>query len=1529
MPVSGGAADKLGNRYETSWAIDQLLRIVDGSAHHLILEPLDQDEARGVEFVVYTDGNTKEYWSVKSQTTKAEGWTLSILTSQDKSGRTILGDLLRHVEMEPSSYAVFASAQGARDLEELRTFSIDKVDLDARLSRSAKLNAAFRKYILPLCSNDPERALTFLRRTRISVSNEVQLRGRFDFATRKLFYSVDGSLKVAEIRGHLSELLLDNIHKPLDKVTILGKLAKHGIRLREWSADKSVLDRIEDMCESYTLSQRSRLINGSLLPLPGAESLLSFDGHLSNAKSLVVGGAGAGKSTTLAAVVEHLRALHVPVIPIRFDQLPEGILTTTELGRKLLLPDSPVLTLAGVASGAPSVLVIDQLDAISIASGRRADLWFLFDDLWREIDRSPRMSLIVGCREFDLEHDHRIRTMKADQSGFAVVTVKPLTIEQVDGALLGASMKPSSVDPSLKTILTNPLHLSMFLDLAPSDRECILSKDDLFDKFWVESERRVDQRLGRKAAWTQVIDKIADWLSENQQLSAPEYILDDLSSDARAMLSERILNLTDHKYQFFHESFFDYAFARRWVARGDDLLCLLFGAEQHLFRRGQVRQVLSYLRAHEWRRYLDELERVIAHSGVRFHIKRLVFDWLSSLVDPRQEEWLVLQKVLRSNGELSPHIRGITAGRPSWFDVLDSEELFDTALSAESAQRQEEVVWMLSSSELLKERSGRIAALLRLYRKPGNPWNQYLRFVCRNGQVFYSREMFEFFLALINDGTLDDLRPGFAVNDDWWSVLYSVAHEQPELACQVIGHWFDRTIIRWKSEDGLGGARPSIDQLSRRLNTGSGGNIIQSAAQSTLSYVEQVLPRVASFIEETAIAVDDDLDFDPLWSRRHFGGSVIQNSAALLSCLARALATLAKAAPADLDRLLAPYLNRGRNTITYLVLRAWTAAPESYADRLAEFLAADPRRLKIGYSSWSGSGGSPAIHTSASAVRAASATCTTAQFEALEHAIISLQDKFEAKYPKMRGLMQLELLRSLDFSRLGSVGKARLAELQRKFPLARHDPPTSSRVSIGIPSPISADGASKMLDAHWVRAMNKYARRNRLTPEYFRSGGEPQLAQLLTAQTKLNPERFLKLAEQIPSDFPASYFSAILRGVAESVAYDNRSSAAPVSQARIVSLVRRVHGLPGRPCGNEIAWLIKKWKDYLWPEEVVDVLAWYALNDPDPDTETWRTLAPSGQPYHGGCPHSAGINSIRGTVADSIALLISKQPERLERLLEAVRSLSIDSSIAVRSCAVETLLAMLDLDAARAICWFCECVSVDSVMLGTPYVESFIHCAGYRDFGAVYPVIEAMLKSPSPEVMAAAARQVTLLSLDVESAKPDAERVRNGNPIMRAAAAEVYSSNIAHDIVGPTCLQLLKPFFADPDDSVRAKAASAFEHLAGLSSRDQAELLSAFLGTSPGRTALELVVRALESSSVQLPDLVCSCVERCIDANRDVAGDISSAGAAVAMELSKIVVRLYAQTEDRTIKSRCLDLIDEMERHHFLGLSEELRRLDR
>lgn len=257
------------------------------------------------------------------------------------------------------------------------------------------------------------------------------------------------------------------------------------------------------------------------------------------------------------------------------------------------------------------------------------------------------------------------------------------------------------------------------------------------------------------------------------------------------------------------------------------------------------------------------------------------------------------------------------------------------------------------------------------------------------------------------------------------------------------------------------------------------------------------------------------------------------------------------------------------------------------------------------------------------------------------------------------------------------------------------------------------------------------------------------------------------------------------------------------------------------------------------------------------------------------------------------------------------------------------LLAVLNIDGQKSISWFKECVAIGQVIFETPYVDDFLHYALYRDYDALQPVIDMMLSSTAPKVVETAARRVCVAALDIEAAEADAQRIRAGSSIMRKAAADVYSTNVAHDVVRASCRRLLRPFFGDPDESVRAEAASAFRELANLATADQGDLIAAFLDGMPTSPGLNSVVAAIEQSPVELPDLVCLLAEVCVDAYRRESKDGSAPDVGIAMDLSKIVVRLYAQTGDSEIRVRCLDLIDEMEHNHFMGLSSELQLLDR
>lgn len=134
----------------------------------------------------------------------------------------------------------------------------------------------------------------------------------------------------------------------------------------------------------------------------------------------------------------------------------------------------------------------------------------------------------------------------------------------------------------------------------------------------------------------------------------------------------------------------------------------------------------------------------------------------------------------------------------------------------------------------------------------------------------------------------------------------------------------------------------------------------------------------------------------------------------------------------------------------------------------------------------------------------------------------------------------------------------------------------------------------------------------------------------------------------------------------------------------------------------------------------------------------------------------------------------------------------------------------------------------------------------------------------------------------------------------------------------------------DPDDEVRTKAASALYSLKKLSMQEQSELLEAFLDGKPGLEALNSAVHALEDSPVELPDLVCRLAEECVRTCQHEAGNITRAAGMIGLNLSKIVVRLYAQKgANPAMQARCLDLIDQMELYDFVGLNDELNRVER
>src|SRR6202034_1843768 len=100
-----------------------------------------------------------------------------------------------------------------------------------------------------------------------------------------------------------------------------------------------------------------------------------------------------GKSAILHQAVAQVEADGWPVLALRLDWI-EPFSSTRELGQRRGLDVSPVSALAAANQNGPSLLVIDQLDAVSLAAGRMPATFGVIIELLREARVFPDMRVV-------------------------------------------------------------------------------------------------------------------------------------------------------------------------------------------------------------------------------------------------------------------------------------------------------------------------------------------------------------------------------------------------------------------------------------------------------------------------------------------------------------------------------------------------------------------------------------------------------------------------------------------------------------------------------------------------------------------------------------------------------------------------------------------------------------------------------------------------------------------------------------------------------------------------------------------------------------------------------------------------------------------------------------------------------------------------------------------------------------------------------------------------------------------------------
>ncbi|MCF3651352.1 ATP-binding protein [Synoicihabitans lomoniglobus] len=1506
MPRAGGEADKLGNRFERIWTVDCLLNVLTGEAKGITIESLDPE--RGVEFVVSMNDGGREYHSVKRQTTK-NVWSLSELTAQKAKGRSTLGDLVDKVLVDESHRAVFVSKTTANELDDLWDLadrSPDSQTFDRRLDAQPRLKDVCRKYLTPLVGDIPT-AWQVLRRFRVVGSTELELIRRVDQNISQSLYRPDGNTVDAEsVRIALGEAIDGWLGAWISTEMVRDHLAERGWRERDWQRDTTLPERVANRNRSYIETVESELIHGAAIARKEANEAID---RLSDGcqQVFLIGAAGLGKSCTLAQVAHGLHAKSIPYLTLRLD-IQTTVLTSEGLGRELGFPMSPAVVLAGLAHGQRSVLMIDQLDALSLVSGRNQHLWEVFEELLRESQRYPKMSVLLACREFDAANDHRLKRLLSDDTRCHKINLKPLLPSQVKEAVERAGVDPVRLSSHDMVLLQTPQNLSLFLQGGPQNHGEVRNVQTLLKHYWNYKQ----QRLGPNVRWLEVVKTLANWLSDHQTLSAPVEVLDGFRADVQAMASEHVLVTDDRSCRFFHESVFDYVFARTYVAQGGTAAKLLLGDEQHLFRRAQVRQILTYNRDRSVEDYLTDLQVLLSDFDIRPHLKKVVVDWLRDLPAPTLREWRIVQ-ALANEAPVSEWWRTIPNGSVGWFDLLIADGTWLKWLRDEDGDTIQRTIWLLGQDAIMRHRSEKVVELIEPFLDGSPVWLDRFRTLISFCEPHHSRRMFELFLRSLREGWLDD------AGEHWWHHLHDFPDEAPAEAVELLVTYIECQFVRRPTGDPFPSKtkelRFPVDYCSRL------------AVSAPEAFVAQVLPLVGAEIGKRPVSKDRSRDtiwhYTSLGRRRDFGES-------LLDGLGAAAENLATNAPDRFRALTAGMMSQISHSLGLILLRGWTANPSALADDCARYLGMHRSRMKIGYDITSASGGYGPDILSRRAINAVSPHCTPAVYSQLESAILGFRKTSES--PQDSGYAQLFLLRELPVDRLSPAVRKRLDELYRKFPdvpSTRSKPPAALGMQ-RVTSPIPPEAMPKMSAKSWVSAMRSYSNDRPIMHRGRVRGSMHELGSALKREAQRDRPRYAHLMLELPDDINPVYFDDILYGLVaeERDRNSEKEGCPPLGIEELTAAIERVHTLPGRPCARSICHVIGGSAERKLPDGLLSILADYAINDSNPSKEDW--LPPNdtkGVPMWGGDPLSSGMNSGRGSAAWAIGSMLFERPETWPQLENVVRALLVDPSIAVRSCVVRCLVALLNIDRELAVDMFLQLVDGAEPVLGTGEVDNFIHHGIYPHYPKLRPLLLRMLNFDDEKARQTAARQIAVASLDETYGTDDLAQAMAAGSDCRAACAGVYAFNLSNASVRDICREKLKIFFDDPEKTVRDEAGNCFRRLDGDIMVGEKELISAFINSPAFADDPDGLMFALDQANALIPDVVCSIPERLIELQDTVTDGESDRRS--CYHLPELVLRLYRQSADATVKLRCLNAIDRMLARGIGGMDAELGKLER
>ncbi|WZP01253.1 hypothetical protein EP7_005684 (plasmid) [Isosphaeraceae bacterium EP7] len=1519
----GGIADKLGNRFEKLWVVQQLLHLLAGHIQSVKYEAVGPDEVGVDLWISRPDGRREAHQCKGFQGTKPE-WSIA-----DLARRGILGNLRYQLEQDLYCEFSFISTTSAGIFRDLADSSRMSENSDSYWeyqikARSKAHREGFRLFreslgLLHDVPEDLEIAYRLLRRSHyLPFSDDVQTRRNLEALAA--CYVSGPSDRVLDALRAFSESD-ENLRREIYADDVYAYLLSKGHPPRDLARDGRLPVLVGELIDRFTNSIRPHLAAKLLIPRRETQAILEWIAAPGKERLLILHGpAGGGKSGILFELTEELHARGIPFLPLRLDRQPPKV-NAQRFGEDCGLPGSPALCLHAVAGNRTAVLVIDQLDALRWTSAHSSEAFSICQEMVRQAMHSGGNLLVVmGCRTFDLENDPQIKKWQQGLACSRNVPVEPLPEATIREVAERAGVPFDSLTRRERQLLSNVQNLTMWAVVAiPGVSERFSTVTELSRQFWKSRWEEISRRGIPTSEVEELLDRITTSMETRSRLDAPGRLMEGRwAAASEALQSLNVLQVAAGKVSFCHQSYLDYQISNRLLEEIDDGRATVqswLGAKdgQSLYRRERLRLILLRMRDENPSRFLDSLRGLLFADDVRFHLKQVALQCLGMLDDPSAAECDLMIELLRLPDWRNHASDQILMSNESWFEALDDRGQWRDALASGDDST---LSFTLQLIRAVAPKCGdRIAKLLSPHAAEGGDWPWRCTQVIWPDPLQDSDALFDFRVRLAH------------LQADEWGSGYL-----PELARQNAGRFIRLVEARvMRKLDAVDAADRGLarDRMMDRLD--------QFPRKERAAFR-------ASGRAEPGLALDRLL---PL-ARRIAGAGTGRGEfhrhggRAIPVCISDSLiAAGAAELRQDADRFfrrIGTLRDSEPPVVQAIILAALTWGPEAIADRALGWLIDRPASLRTG-DRFEGSIWEPARRL----IFRHSRRCSDQTFSRLEAFLLRYSDDEERRsmidrhervrrgnldYPNRHGQTQYHLLPALESRRKSDAARGREAVVRRKFDA--HNGHMFSRNRSrggGVTSPIFR-AANRLSDAAWLDIIgrNSTDRRpstTRYGRDYCIESSPGQFAIDLANATHSDPARFARLALRIPAEANPAYLNGLLGGLSHADPPQNltseqkrawKSAALDVLQP----VIAHAMGHLDLDSSAAFARILTGHSDLKWPAVMLETVLGEIMG-----LESRDSSEIFGKDRKGDAAppvddlHHRSINCLRGQLAATIESLLWSDIGRISSVKSAMELLVVDDDPAVRVAAIGACGPAWNADKDLAAGWFAAACdhADDRVMACRDATHLFQFIAGSHP-GTAEPILRRMIGSAHPEVTEAGACHATFLRLCGGQMVTDAEHCRAGTAAQRRGVARAAVDLLDDDGLCLDALGLLIPLCDDEDEHVRRNCDRIFQVVDLLDRAELRPLLEAYVRS---RGFLGNQWNILQSfaghtgSLLPLADILMGMIEVCAGPLLAASRDLSTRTPSDLSEIGPLLVRLYEQAEGGSrpdVQRRCLDAWD-------------------